>query len=88
MYTSARRLQPKGGETQEAQHAVEDAWGLEQAAPQKKGSFAGISDCILLFGAFCNGERRRKFYIACANSCHLSENVCGAPPAGAGSQCL
>ncbi len=47
---------------QDGRHArrrlVGSAWSQRQVAPHEVAPGADVADCILLFGAFCNGEER------------------------------
>eukprot|EP00903_Cladosiphon_okamuranus_P011259 g10617.t1 len=48
--------QPAADEAQDYQHVVVDKLRREQVSARKRGNFADVRDCILLFGAFCNGN--------------------------------
>lgn len=37
---------------------VGEAWRLRQIAPKEATQLEEVGECILLFGAFCNGEGR------------------------------
>lgn len=37
---------------------VGSAWSQRQVAPREVAPGADVANCILLFGAFCNGEKR------------------------------